>query len=249
MSRPDRAQQVEHLRSLVDRTRPVSLAEQRVLPVLPALEPLLPGLRRGTVVGVGGPSGATALALAVAAGPTRSGSWAAFVGLPELGWAAAAEAGVDLERVVVVRPPERSRATVVAALVDAFDVVVCGFEGALSATDSRRLAARVRERGSVLVVVGGLTGGVGRARRAWPGAPDAELQVVASAWTGPEDGAGHLRERRLTVQAGGRRALHRPRRVDLLLPDRSGAVAPVAEQVAAEQHAEPAVVTPLRRVG
>jgi len=97
-------------------------------------------------------------------------------------------------------------------------------------------------------VVGGLTGGVGRARRAWPGAPDAELQVVASTWTGLEDGAGHLRERRLTVEAGGRRALHRPRRVDLLLPDRSGAVAPVAEQAAQEQ-AEPAVVTPLRRVG
>jgi hypothetical protein len=96
--------------------------------------------------------------------------------------------------------------------------------------------------------VGGRTGGVGRARRAWPGAPDAELQVVASTWTGPEDGAGHLRERRLTVQAGGRRALHRPRTLDLLLPDRSGAPAPVPEH-AQQPRGAPAAVTPLRRVG
>ena len=125
----DRSATVQQLRELVDRTRPVSTAEQRVLPVLPAVEGLLTGkgLQRGTVVQVNGGAGATSLALAMAAGPTRAGSWVACVGLPELGWAAAAASGVELERLVVVRPTERSWATVVAALVDAFDVVLCGW--------------------------------------------------------------------------------------------------------------------------
>ena len=259
----ERRARVEHLRALVDRTRPVSLAEQRVLPVLPALEELFAvgpagvgGLRRGSVVGVSGHSGATALALALAAGPTRSGSWGAFVGLPELGWAAAGELGVDLGRVVVVRPTDRARATVIAALVDAFDVVVCGFDGMPSATEARRLAARARERGSVLVVVGGRAGGVGRARRAWPAAAEVQLTVVEAAWSGLGEGAGHLRERRVVVEVGGRRGLQRARRVELLLPGRFGDVrpAPSVEQLV-EQPGERSVggrsanVTPLRRVG
>ncbi len=249
----DRSSRVEHLRALVDRTRPVALAEQRVLPVLPGIEPLLvagephgagvaAGLRRGSVVGVAGHDGATTLALALAAGPTRSGSWAAFVGLPELGWAAAEELGLDLGRVVVVRPSDQARATVVAALVDAFDVVVVGFDGAPSATEARRLTARARERGSVLVVVGGRTGGVGRPRRAWPTATEIELTVVESTWKGLDDGAGHLRQRRALVEVGGRRGMQRAKRVELLLPGPSGQVAVVEEPSGA-------VVTPLRRVG
>lgn len=250
----EQAARVEHLRALIDRTRPVSLAEQRVLPVLPALEGLVPGLQRGSVVSVDGQVGATTLALALAAGPTRSGSWAAVVGLPELGWASALEAGVELDRVVVVRPGDRERVTVVAALADAFDVVLCGFDGAVSATEARRLAARVRERGSVLVVLGGRTGGVGRARRGWPGAPDARFTVVGSGWEGLGEGWGNLRERRVTVEVTGRRSLARPRRVELLLPDRSGTAAAPTEGAVPTESAAPtevgvATVTPLRRVG
>jgi len=246
----DRRSRVERLRALVDRTRPVTLAEQRVLPVLPTLEQLLTtgagaaGLRRGSVVGVAGYSGATTLALALAAGPTRSGSWAAFVGLPELGWAAAEELGVDLSRVVVVRPTASARPTVVAALLDAFDVVVVGFDGAPGAVEARRLAARARERGSVLVVVGGRIGGVGRSRRAWPTGTEVELTVVESTWSGLEEGAGHLRQRRAVVEVGGRGGWQRARRVELLLPGPAGQVSVVEERSGAD-----AVVTPLRRVG
>ena len=77
----------------------------------------------GPLVQVDGLSGATSMALAVAAGPTRAGSWVACVGSDELGWSAAAETGVDLDRLVVVRSTPQSWATVTAALVDAFDVV------------------------------------------------------------------------------------------------------------------------------
>src|SRR5262249_35878209 len=71
-----------------------------MLPVLPALRELLPGgLRRGTVVAVGGWG---LLCLAVAAGASAAGAWCAAVGLPHLGVAAAAEAGLDPGRLLLV---------------------------------------------------------------------------------------------------------------------------------------------------
>ncbi len=94
------------------------------LPVLPALEEILPfqGLRPGTTVGITG-VGATSLALALIARASEE-SWTAAVGLPALGLRAASELGVDLDRLVVVPDPEKQWTTVLAALVDAFDVVL-----------------------------------------------------------------------------------------------------------------------------
>ncbi len=231
----DRATRLAPLRDLVEQIRPVTLAHERALPVVPAVEQLLParGLQRGSTVSVAGGSGTTALAFAVLAGPTRAGSWAACVGLPELGWAAAAQLGVDLERVVVVRPPAAAWATVVAALVDAFDVVVCGPEHAPTAAEVRRLSARARERGAVLMAVGGAVAaglgrsGSGRARRAWVGS-DVRLAVGAAQWSGPGEGWGHLRSRRVSVTVQGRGGMARPRRSDLWLPGPDGTVSVVA---------------------
>lgn len=229
------------------------MADQRTLPVLPGLEGLLPGrgLQRGSTVQVGGHVGATALALAMAAGPTRAGSWVACVGLAELGWAAAAEAGVDLERVAVVRTPDASWGTVTAALVDAFDVVLCGLGHSPSVTDARRLTARARERGSVLILVGGRTAGAGPTRRPWPEAADVDLSVISSEWSGIGRGWGRLGQRRVTLEVGGRRGSSRSRRVELLLPGPSGAVALdlTVGDLAGGTAGDDAVVTPLRRVG
>jgi hypothetical protein len=247
----DRAERVARLRSLVDRTRPVALAEQRVLPVLPAIAELLPGqgLRRGATFQVSGEVGATSMALALAAGPTQAGSWAACVGLPELGWAAAAEAGVALDHLAVVRTPAPSWASVTAALVDAFDVVLCGLDHAPSAAEARRLTARARERGAVLVVVGGRTAGAGPARRAWPGVADVELTVRASEWSGIGAGRGRLVHRRLSLQVSGRRGADRPRRADLWFPGPSG-IELVRDDLAAPGTTSAATAGPhLRRVG
>jgi hypothetical protein len=59
---------------LVERVRPTTLARDQLLPVLPALEPLLPGagLRRGSTLSVDGPA-ATSLALAAAAAASQDG--------------------------------------------------------------------------------------------------------------------------------------------------------------------------------
>src|SRR4051795_3391289 len=107
------------------RTRPVALAEEERLPVLGPLAGLFPGggLRRGTTVSVGGGSGSTSLAMALLAGPSQAGSWAAVVGCPDLGLVAAAELGVDLERLALVPRAGSQWPTVVSALLDAVDVV------------------------------------------------------------------------------------------------------------------------------
>ena len=204
---------------LAERIRPVAPAHRHTLPVLPPLRGLLPGgaLCRGTTVAVTGAPAATSLALALAAGPSAAGSWVATVGVTDLGLAAAAELGVALERLVVVdRPPPSSWATVVATLVDAFDVVLLGPGQRVRATDARRLTARARERGSVLVVLDP-AGGTGRGRVL---EPEVVLTVTGARWEGLGWGYGHLRARRVRVEAAGRRAAARPRRADLLLgPD------------------------------
>ena len=197
------------------RVRPVVLAGERLLPVLPALRPLLPegGLRRGAVVAVE----STSLALALVASASAAGSWVAAVGVgrPPVGAVAAAGLGVVLERFpLVAAPPGSGRGGwpwVVAALLDAVDVVVAWPPPHLRPADRRRLAARNRERGSVLVTTG-----------AWGEAVDVRLAVVATEWEGVGRGHGRLLARRVEVESGGRGAAVRPRRARLWLPGPDG---------------------------
>jgi hypothetical protein len=209
------AAQVDALQDVVGRTRPVP-AGDRLLPVLPALESLLPwrGLRRGATVTVGG-TAATSLALALAVAASRAGSWCAAAGLPSLGLVAAAEVGIDLARFPMVALPRDGRewAAAVAAVVDSLDLVLVHPPGRVHAADARRLAARARERGSVLVGGGG----------PWAGA-DVRLAVQSSRWEGLGHGHGRLRARRVEVVAAGRGAAARPRGAALWLPGADGAV-------------------------
>ena len=193
--------------------RPVALAGERALPVLGPLEPLFParGLRRGSVVTVGG---STSLALALLAAASGEGSWCAAVGFPSLGLAAAAELGVALDRFPLVPSPRRW-AWVVAALADGLDVVLARPPSSVKTADARRLTARVRERGTVLVVAGG-----------WPETAEVRLDVVSSVWEGIGQGHGRLLGRRVEVVAGGRGAAARERRVQLWLPHPDGGVRP-----------------------
>jgi hypothetical protein len=253
---PVLARRTDALDTLAERVRPTTLARDQRFPVLPPLEPLLPGagLRRGSTVVVRaapGVTGVTSLALALVAGASRNGSWIAAVGLGSLGLVAAAELGVALERFVLVADPATALAggqggsgpwevgedgrraapgptpagpgrpgwpAVVAALVDGFDVVLvaAGRGTRLRASDARRLIARVRERGAVLVAVGGDLPGERSPVR---------LSVAASRWSGLDRGAGYLRCREVTVEATGRGDAARRRRARLWLPGPDGEVA------------------------
>ncbi|WP_444662000.1 hypothetical protein ACT17Q_09090 [Cellulomonas sp. CW35] len=178
--------------------------ERPALPVPPAIAPLLPdGLRRGATTAV---LGSTSLALALLASASAAGSWAAVVGQPALGLLAAAESGVVLDRLAVVPHPGPDAALVLSALLDGVDVVVVGPQARLVDADRRRLSARARERGAVLL-----------ATTPWPGA-QAVLTAERGAWSGLGDGHGRLRTHLVRVARAGRSGAGVPLALDLTFP-------------------------------
>jgi hypothetical protein len=224
------------LADIAGRARPVSLAGQHVLPVLAPLAPLFPdgGLRRGTTVAVTADAGeGTTLALSVAAAATQAGSWCAVVRWPTLGLVAASGLGVALERLALVPRPGEQWPAVAAALIDAVDLILLRSPRGVRSSDARRLVARARERGVVLVIAGA-TGG-------WAGI-DLTLSVSGGGeWRGLGQGYGYLQARSAEVTSVGRGAASRPRRVRLWLPGSGGAVQ--ARQPTVEAATTPLSVT------
>ena len=222
---PELRQQGLHrpgLRELAGRARPVSLARERVLPVLPAFCDLLPdgGLRRGMTMTITGEShaGLTSMALALVAASSAAGSWCAAVGMPALGALAAAELGFDLSRFALVPAAGPQWATVAAALLDALDVVIVQPPLRVRSADARRLSARLRERGSVLLVME--TGG----RAGWPEPPGVRVSVREARWEGLGQGHGRLEALRVEMAVDGKGTASRQRRARLWLPAPSGGV-------------------------
>jgi hypothetical protein len=188
-----------------------------VLPVLPALRELLPagGLQRGSVVATGRWS---LLCLALAAGASAAGAWCAVAGLPQLGVRAAADAGLDPGRMLLIAEPGPSWPQVVVSLLDGCELVLLRPPDRPSAQVRRKLEAALRRRGSVLIVAGD-----------WDGA-QSRLLVTDQEWTGIGAGHGRLRARRVRVVADGRGAAARPRARWLWLPGPDGSVAVAAEE-------------------
>ncbi|MDQ2845454.1 MAG: hypothetical protein M3Y77_03685 [Actinomycetota bacterium] len=198
-----------------------------VLPVAEALAGLLPrgGLPRGGVISIvsgggqggggqagggdqaggGGSGGASSLLLSLLAGPERR--WSALVGLPGIGLLAAAEFGVDLDRLVVVPDPGPDVLQVLSVLADGVDLIAVGAPGGALGTPARLrvLTGRLRQHGAVLLVSG-----------QWPGA-DLVLSARHTGWVGIGRGTGRLRDRQLTVSVGGRRAGAHGKEVTILL--------------------------------
>jgi hypothetical protein len=184
-------------------------------PVVEPLASLLPaGLRPGSVVSV---QGSTALLLALLVAATAQGAWAAVVGVGDLGVLAAAESGVVVQRLALIPRPGPDPAPVAAALLDGVGLVALAGADRIPPGARRSLAARARQRGSVLLPLG-----------RWPGA-DIELDCRTEAWYGTEAGHGRLRSREVVVHAVGRGAAARPCTARLLLPGPGG---PVAEPIA-----------------
>ncbi|MBE7189644.1 hypothetical protein [Jatrophihabitans endophyticus] len=197
------------------------------LPVAPALRTILPdGLRRGSTVSV---TGSLSLLLAVLGAASAEGAWCAVVGFgahsATISAEAAAEYGIDLRRLAIVPAPGTGWTTAVGALLDALDIVVARPPARLVPGDVRRLAARARSKDAVLMPY--LAAG-----DEWQGA-DVRLRAQATGWTGPAEGTGRLRARRVEVSAGGRGPAARPRTAQLWLPADGGGVDPVVPQATA----------------
>jgi hypothetical protein len=218
----DAAAKLEHARGLLRRAedravrdRPAPEAdggEGRVLPVVAPLARLLPagGLRRGTTVAVAAGPAATSLLWAVLVEASAGGAWVGVVGRPDLGLVAAAEAGMRLDRLALVPAPGPELMAVTSALLDGLDVVVTTVARPVPAGERQRLAARARQRGAVLCVLG-----------SWPGA-DVQLSCTGARWggvgAGLHGGSGRLGQRQVEVRVLGRGMAPAGRVERLLMP-------------------------------
>ena len=226
---PEPVDEVLRLRAQLERVQGRKL-DAPVLPVHPALAPLLPGggLRPGAAYSL---SRSTSLLLALLAQPSQSGSWCGVVGMPRLGAEAAEKLGVDLSRLVLIPDPGPRWLAVTATISEVLPVVAVRPSGRATDAEVSRLAARLRDRGAVLLVQG-----------PWPQA-EAVLEASDPMWTGLGRGHGYLDGRAVTVTSTSRR-WPRPRRERLLLPDASGGLAPAPQAMSRVRAMPPVSVSP-----
>ena len=127
------------------------------------------------------------LAVALLSTSSAEGSWVGVVGVDDLGWEAAVEAGLDLNRAVVVPDPGAGWLEAVTALVDVLPVVLLRPPSGVDHRLAAKVSARLRKRSATLFVQG-----------EWPGA-EAQLWLQRTAWSGLGEGYGRLRERSAQV--------------------------------------------------
>lgn len=77
-------------------------------------------------------------------------AWAGVMGIPDMGWLAAEQAGIDLSRILVVPSGTGLDAKILATLIDGVDVVALG-KISLSVGQQRSLWGRMRARNTVLL--------------------------------------------------------------------------------------------------
>ncbi len=188
------------------------------VPTHPVLGGLLQ-LQTGSSYGVESAS----LASLLLAGPSADGAWCGIVGAPELGLEAAAAAGVELSRTILVPDPGAAWLEVTAALVDVLGAVVVRPPERVGPRDAARLAARLRQRGSVLITLPSKEGGD------WPRC-EARLGITDVEWVGLGHGHGHLQARQATVEV--RRGTAPPVSRRLWLPDLDLTIRTIDEQPA-----------------
>jgi hypothetical protein len=175
---------------------------------------LLPqgGLRRGSTTLV---RSSPALLLALLAPPSTAGHWCAIVGMPQLGLVAAHEAGLVLARTALIPHPGDQLLPVLSALVEGVELIALSDAARLRPGDRQRLAAKARQRGTVLLATDN-----------WPGA-DLELHTQTGTWSGiAGHGMGHLRTRQTRIRATGCGIAPRGRETTVLLPNQDGRIEP-----------------------
>ena len=177
-----------------------------VLPAPAQLRALLPwpGLRRGATIAAVGSASVLLLLLGAA---MREGSYAAVVGVPQLGaLAAAQDYEIPLDRLALVPNPGPDWPTVVGALLDGVDLVVVATPGGVADGTVRSLQARARQRGAVLIPTS-----------VWPGC-DVVIEVAARRWEGLGQGRWRLRRQHLELRAAGRGRAAQPRTAAVTVP-------------------------------
>ena len=194
---------VRELQARIQGMQATKLDARRV-PTHPAVGRLLPdgALKQGVSYSV---DWSMSLLMLLLAGPSAAGSWCGVVGIPEFGIEAAASQGIVLERLALVPHPGEHWLTVAAALADVLSVVAVRPAKRVGDAAAARLSARIRQRGSTLLVLG-----------EWPQS-EAVLSLSESRWSGIGNGHGYLAARQATVTVSARGGRLRSGR--LWLPD------------------------------
>lgn len=176
---------VQTLQHRISEMQSLQLAE-RALPTPPELRGLLPGgaLQRGTVTSV---QGSLQLPLALISALSASGAWCGAIGVPRIGVEAAARLGFALERFILVPEPTRHALSIIGTLSEALTAIVLRLPDPARPGDANRIAARLRDHGTALVVLG-----------SWPGS-ESSIRVTATKWTGLGAGHGLLNTHELSV--------------------------------------------------
>jgi hypothetical protein len=202
--------EVTRLRAQLERAHGRSL-DAPVLPTHPAFSSLLPGggLRPGAAYSI---ASSSSLLLALLAQPSQSGIWCGVVGMPEFGAEAADHAGIDLDRLVLIPEPGPRWLAVASTVAEVLSVVAVRPSSRTTPGDMSRLAARLRDRGTVLLVQG-----------PWPQV-EATLELSEPRWSGLGRGHGYVSGREVTVTARSRRWPN-SRRERMLLPGADGQTA------------------------
>lgn len=169
----------------------------------PAFAGLL-ALQTGASYGVDSAS----LAMALMSGPSGDGAWCGVVGSAEFGIEAAAAAGVELSRTILVPDPGDQWLEVTSALIDVLTVIVVKPPTRVPEGAASRVSARLRQRGAMLIAWGD-----------WPRC-DARLSLSDARWTGLGRGHGHLQARQATVSVRKGAAPAEQRRLWLPAADR-----------------------------
>lgn len=205
----DQVAQITRLRTQIGQMQRRPATPERN-PVPAPLAGLFPsrGLRPGAAYTL---SDSPSLMLALAGEISRSGSWCAFVGMPDLSMQAAESHGVAVDRLALIPSPGVRWLSAVSSAAEVFPLVAVRAPRAAAPAEAARLSARLRDRGSTLLVLG-----------AWPGA-ELSLSLSEPEWRGIGTGHGLIASRAVTIAAAGR-ALPSARRVRVLLPGPSGAV-------------------------
>jgi len=215
----------------IERTTRIG-SEAPVLPAPASIAGLLPGggLRTGAAYSL---DRSMPLLTALLAAVSGAGAWCAVVGMPELGIEAAQEAGIDLDRLVLVPRPGERWLGAAAALAEVVGVVALRPGGTVRDGEAARLAARLRERETVLLAQG-----------RWPGA-EATIRAETPSWSGLGDGHGCLERGEATIAVAARRGAG-PRRARVALVGAPGI--PVAGIDGARLDAGPERIAPDRRL-
>ena len=200
-------------------------SEHALLPLDPSLAALLPeeGLQTGTAYTV---SPSPSLVLALLSAASRKGHWCAVVGMPTLGVEAAAAFGIDLTRLILVPSPGERWLAATSALAEVVPLIVVNPESRARDADVSRLSARLRDRGTTLLVTESSAVG-----DRWPQS-EGTIRIHDPHWHGLGAGWGLLSDCTVTVTATTRHS-PRPSSVRVQLPGDHGAVEAAAAELTA----------------